>query len=258
MDKEDIVNRLRDLFSQTLQLHEGPTFVEDENGVLLRSKYMHPHGGIDRKTFNEKLSWEKLEEILGADRMKERFSDLTGDGIVNMDDVWLQLDTNMDSTISIEEFVSECLGEPFFTEEDAEEVYDIYRDQEVTMPIDALGDALAALGLNPTAAEIDEITTEYDTNADGFIDQQEWAQILRGMKKPEYKADRSKAREYFRVIAKDNSYISSEELTFIAKNLGLVLNDNEVKEMMNYLDTNGDGKIQYEEFVPMLQKIVGP
>eukprot|EP00040_Diaphanoeca_grandis_P037450 m.244079 g.244079 ORF g.244079 m.244079 type:complete len:261 (-) comp33822_c0_seq1:4953-5735(-) len=257
--QQDIINQLRDLFQQVAGAGDvnAPEFVPDENGTLLRSKYLHPKG-IDRETFKSKLTWQILEDILGQERMKSRFTDLDGDGKVDMDDVWLQLDTNADSTITVEEFVSECLGEPYFTPEDAEEVYGIYRDQEEEMPIEALGDALSALGLNPTEAELSEIKTEYDTNADGKIDLEEWATILKKMAQPVYKADRAMAREYFQIIAKDNDFIQTDELTFVAKNLGVILNASETKEMLVCLDMNGDGKIQYEEFVPMLQKIVGP
>ena len=54
----------------------------------------------------------------------------------------------------------------------------------------------------------------------------------------------------FRVFDKDgNGYITADELGLVMRNLGEKLSQDELKAMMREADTNGDGKIDYEEFV---------
>ncbi len=57
-------------------------------------------------------------------------------------------------------------------------------------------------------------------------------------------------RQAFKVFDKDgNGYITSEELAQVMANLGERLTAGELREMMKEADTNGDGRIDYEEFV---------
>jgi len=54
-------------------------------------------------------------------------------------------------------------------------------------------------------------------------------------------------------IDKDgNGYISAAELRHVMTNLGEKLTDNEVDEMIREADVDGDGQINYEEFVKMM------
>jgi calmodulin len=57
-------------------------------------------------------------------------------------------------------------------------------------------------------------------------------------------------RQAFKVFDKDgNGYITSEELAQVMSNLGEKLSAGELREMMREADTNGDGRIDYQEFV---------
>lgn len=57
-------------------------------------------------------------------------------------------------------------------------------------------------------------------------------------------------KEAFKVFDKDgNGFISAAELRHVMTNLGEKLNDSEVEEMINEADVDGDGQINYEEFV---------
>ncbi|GFQ04479.1 calmodulin [Phtheirospermum japonicum] len=56
--------------------------------------------------------------------------------------------------------------------------------------------------------------------------------------------------EAFRVFDKDqNGFISVAELCHVMTNLGEKLTDEEVNEMIREADVDGDGQINYEEFV---------
>lgn len=56
--------------------------------------------------------------------------------------------------------------------------------------------------------------------------------------------------EAFKVFDKDgNGFISAAELRHVMTNLGEKLTDEEVDEMIREADVDGDGQINYEEFV---------
>ena len=60
-------------------------------------------------------------------------------------------------------------------------------------------------------------------------------------------------KEAFKVFDKDgNGFISAAELRHIMTNLGEKLTDEEVDEMIREADVDGDGQINYEEFVKMM------
>ena len=62
-----------------------------------------------------------------------------------------------------------------------------------------------------------------------------------------------KIREAFRVLDKDgNGFISAAELRHVMTHLEEKLTDEEVDEMIREADIDGDGQINYEEFVKVM------
>ena len=58
----------------------------------------------------------------------------------------------------------------------------------------------------------------------------------------------------FRVFDKDgNGFISASELRHVMNNLGEKLTDAEVDEMIREADVDGDGQVNYDEFVKMMR-----
>ena len=61
-------------------------------------------------------------------------------------------------------------------------------------------------------------------------------------------------REAFRIFDKDgNGFVSPAELRHVLSNIGEKLTDEEIDEMIIEADVDGDGLINYEEFVAMMQ-----
>lgn len=253
MDRAAIKERLEVLFPIAEEDNDKtPAFVvEPVNGLLQRAR---SNASVNQDKFRENISWQLLEELFGADTLKKTFPEFPDDG--NMDDLWHLLHANSDSVISVDELICECFGEVYIDPDDANEVYHIYRDQEDFMPVDAVGDAIRALGFNPTEAEVQLIANQCDENGDGFIEPDEWQQILKTLK---LRFDvRTDARENFDIVAKEGSSIPTQELIYLAQNLGMGLGPSELAGMLEIVDSNRDGEVQYEELLPMLHKIQGP
>jgi len=114
-----------------------------------------------------------------------------------------------------------------------------------------LGTVMRSLGQNPTEAELQDMINEVDADSSGAIDFPEFLTMMaRKMKDTDSEEE---IREAFRVFDKDgNGFISAAELRHVMTNLGEKLSDVEVDEMIREADIDGDGQINYEEFVKMM------
>ena len=116
-----------------------------------------------------------------------------------------------------------------------------------------LGTVMRSLGQNPTEAELKDIINEVDADGNGTIDFSEFLSMM--AKKMKDTDNEDEIREAFRVFDKDgNGFISAAELRHVMTNLGEKLTDEEVDEMIHEADVDGDGQINYQEFVKMMQK----
>jgi calmodulin len=93
--------------------------------------------------------------------------------------------------------------------------------------------------------------TQIDADGSGTIDFPEFLTMMaRKMKDTDSEEE---ILEAFKVFDKDgNGFISAAELRHIMTNLGEKLTDEEVDEMIREADIDGDGQINYEEFVKMM------
>jgi calmodulin len=99
-------------------------------------------------------------------------------------------------------------------------------------------------------------TSQADVDGNGTIDFSEFIQMMPAATKNERDEDAEEEMlEAFKVFDSDgNGMISSDELRQIMANLGEKLTNEEVEEMVKEADIDGDGQINYEEFVRMMFK----
>merc|ERR1712118_498477 len=145
------------------------------------------------------------------------------------------------------------MGDDQLTEEQIAEFNEAFalfdKDGDGTITTKELGTVMRSLGQNPTEAELQDMINEVDADGNGTIDFTEFLSLMaRKMKDTE-----EELREAFKVFDKDNNgFISAAELWHVMTNLGEKLTDEEVDEMIREADVDGDGQINYEEFVKMM------
>ncbi|PWU83760.1 putative calmodulin [Trypanosoma cruzi] len=125
------------------------------------------------------------------------------------------------------------------------------KDGDGTITTKELGTVMRSLGQNPTEAELQDMINEVDQDGSGTIDFPEFLTLM--ARKMQDSDSEERSRSAFRVFDKDgNGFISAAELRHVMTNLGEKLTDEEVDEMIREADVDGDGQINYEEFVKMM------
>ncbi|VDO58707.1 unnamed protein product [Schistosoma margrebowiei] len=110
--------------------------------------------------------------------------------------------------------------------------------------------ALRALGFDPTAADIRQIISEHDPEnkgMSGFLD------IMTS--KMVEKSDKADIIKAFRICDDDDSgKLTLSKLKRAAQILGEDITDEEIQEMIDEADKNGDGEVSEEEFLWIMRK----
>lgn len=128
-------------------------------------------------------------------------------------------------------------------------VYDLNNDGIITTR--ELGTVMRQLGQNPSEAEILEMIKEADKDRSGNLSLNEFVAL---MSKNMNQIDSiENVRDAFRVFDVNNTgQISSQELRHVATNLGEKLSEEEANEMIRIADSDGDGLINYNDFINMM------
>ena len=133
--------------------------------------------------------------------------------------------------------------------EECKEVFDLIdKDKDGLITTNELGDIMKALGANPTKEELQQIINEVDREGSGKIEFKEFFDVFsKRMNDPDTE---NVLIEAFKIFDKDgNGVISSKELRNVMQVLGESLSEEECEEMIKEADIDGDGYINYDEFV---------
>ncbi|XP_071160670.1 calmodulin-like isoform X1 [Mytilus edulis] len=136
---------------------------------------------------------------------------------------------------------------------DFKEVFELFdKDGDGTITIKELDTVMRSLGQNPTENEVKEMVQKVDTDGNGTIEFPEFLQMATDMMKSVDLAD--EVRDAFRLFDKNgDGYVTASELKTILSNNGEKISDEELDAMVKDADVDGDGKINYQEFVSMLE-----
>ncbi|KAL7328596.1 hypothetical protein PS15p_206841 [Mucor circinelloides] len=114
-----------------------------------------------------------------------------------------------------------------------------------------LGQVMRSLNQEPTDEELKDMINDVDSDNNGRIDFNEFLTIMSRMKGTD--ETENDLVEAFKVFDKDqDGSITQDELRSVMANLGQKLTSQELDEMIKEADTDGDGKINYKEFVKMM------
>mmetsp|Transcript_1112 Transcript_1112/g.1701 ORF Transcript_1112/g.1701 Transcript_1112/m.1701 type:complete len:150 (+) Transcript_1112:88-537(+) len=114
-----------------------------------------------------------------------------------------------------------------------------------------LGTVMRSLGFSPTDEQLHDMMLKVDLDGNGSISFEEFVTM---MKKCEVETDFDREiREAFKVFDKDGSgAIDKEELKNIMNGLGANLSEEEIDLLVQEGDTDGDGKIDINEFLKIM------
>ncbi|XP_072376559.1 calmodulin-alpha-like isoform X2 [Diabrotica undecimpunctata] len=125
------------------------------------------------------------------------------------------------------------------------------KDEDGTITMAELGVVMRSLGQRPTETELRDMVNEVDQDGNGTIEFNEFLQMM--SKKMKDADGEEELKEAFRVFDKNNDgLISSNELRHVMTSLGERLSEEEVNDMIKEADLDGDGQVNYEEFVTIL------
>ena len=143
------------------------------------------------------------------------------------------------------------------TEEQKQEIreaFDLF-DTDGSGTIDAkeLKVAMRALGFEPKKEEIKKMISDIDKDGSGTIDFNEFLEMMTA--KMGEKDSREEILKAFRLFDDDETgKITFRNLKRVAKELGENMTDEELQEMIDEADRDGDGEINEEEFLRIMKK----
>ncbi|KAK9085278.1 hypothetical protein Sjap_025689 [Stephania japonica] len=128
--------------------------------------------------------------------------------------------------------------------------FDANGDRKISMS--ELGSIMRSLGHNASEEELGKMMREADLDGDGFIDLNEFIEMnTKGVESTDEMED---LRNAFMVFDVDkNGVISVEELHRVLGKLGERSSIDDCKRMIRGVDSDGDGQINFDEFLVMMK-----
>ncbi|KAK8709646.1 hypothetical protein V6N13_060659 [Hibiscus sabdariffa] len=128
------------------------------------------------------------------------------------------------------------------------------KDGDGCITVEELATVIRSLDQNPSEEELQDMIKEVDADGNGSIEFSEFLSLM--AKKMQESDAEEELKEAFKVFDKDlNGYISASELRNVMMKLGEKLSDEEVEQMIKEADLDGDGQVNFDEFVKMMTTV---
>lgn len=146
---------------------------------------------------------------------------------------------------------------PELTEDQKQEVreaFDLFdSDGSGTIDVKELKVAMRALGFEPRKEEMKKMISEVDKEGTGKISFNDFLAVM--TQKMAEKDTKEEILKAFRLFDDDETgKISFKNLKRVANELGESLTDEELQEMIDEADRDGDGEVNEEEFLKIMKK----
>ena len=132
------------------------------------------------------------------------------------------------------------------------EAFQIFdKDGDGSITTKELGTVMRSLGQEPAGEEVRQMIEEVDEDKSETIDFKEFLGLMaRKMKETDAEDE---LLEAFKVFDRDgNGKISAHELRYVMLSSGEDLTEQDIQEMVMEADIDGDGFIDYQEFVKIM------
>merc|ERR1711977_800555 len=124
---------------------------------------------------------------------------------------------------------------------------------EEQLDVRELKAAMRALGFEVKNEELKKMVQDVDNDGNGTIEFSEFLQMMTG--KMGEKDTREGIEKVFKLFDDDNTNkISFRNLARVAEELGENIDDEELQDMINQADRDGDGEINIDEFYRIMKK----
>jgi len=119
--------------------------------------------------------------------------------------------------------------------------------------MEELGVVMKSMDINATEVELKDMINEVDGDGDGAIDFSEFLAMM-AKKMKETEDDLAEIKAAFNIFDKDgDGLISKSEFRRVMASLGEILSDPQVDKVFAECDLDGDGQVNYEEFLVMMK-----
>ncbi|XP_011498133.1 PREDICTED: neo-calmodulin [Ceratosolen solmsi marchali] len=133
-------------------------------------------------------------------------------------------------------------------------------DGDGSITKDELGRVMRSLGQFARAEELRTMLDEIDIDGDGNVSFEEFVEIVSNIggtaassSHSDQDQEEQELRDAFRVFDKHNrGYITASDLQAVLQCLGKNLSEEEIQDMIKEVDVDGDGRIDFYEFVHAL------
>jgi calmodulin len=123
---------------------------------------------------------------------------------------------------------------------------DIDENGDGTISADDIKKALTQMGEEITDEEAQQMIAEADLDKNGTVDFPEFVKLM-------HTREQHEILEAFNAIDNDGSgRLSRKELKDVMKSFGGKLSDEELEEMFKTADADGDGQVDYQEFLKVM------
>lgn len=138
--------------------------------------------------------------------------------------------------------------------QDLREAFRLFdKDGDGSITTDELGTVMRNLGQYPNTDELNMMLKEIDIDGDGTFSFEEFVQVMAnmgGISEQSEEDEEEELRQAFRVFDKTGcGYISASDLRAVLQCMGEDLTEDEIDEMIAEVDIDGDGRIDFEEFI---------
>ncbi|KAL3499975.1 hypothetical protein ACH5RR_039068 [Cinchona calisaya] len=112
-----------------------------------------------------------------------------------------------------------------------------------------LGSFLRSLGLKPSPNQLETLIQKADKNSNGLVEFSEFVALVAPEQPAKSPYTEEQLKQLFRMFDRDgNGFVTAAELAHSMAKLGHALTADELTGMIKEADTDGDGRISFQEF----------